>query len=46
MMTAPPAKFLGLKTLGVLFLVLRHRVVTFLAVAALQSNDIAHKALS
>jgi hypothetical protein len=43
MVPAPPAKFLGLETFCVLLLVLRHRVVSFFAVATLQGNDVSHK---
>ena len=42
MVPAPPAEFLCLETFGILLLVLRHRVVAFLAVVALQRNDVSH----
>ena len=42
MMTTSPAELLRLETFGVFLLVLRHRVIAFLAVTALQSNDISH----
>ena len=43
MVPASRTEFLGLETFRMLLLVLRHRVVTFLAVVTLQSNDVAHK---
>jgi hypothetical protein len=42
MMTAPPAKFLGLETFSILLLVFRHRVVSLFAVVTLQGNDVTH----
>src|SRR6185503_11870497 len=43
MVPASRTEFLCLETFRILLLVLRHRVVTFFAVVALQCNDIAHK---
>jgi hypothetical protein len=42
MMTAPPAKFLGLETFSILLLVFRHRVVSLFAVVTQQGNDVTH----
>src|SRR5437867_11606879 len=42
MMPAAPAELFRFQTLGILFLVLRHGVVAFLAIVALQRNDFSH----
>ena len=42
MVPASRTEFLGLETFRILLLVLRHRVVAFLAVVALQRNDVSH----
>ena len=45
MVPAPRTKFLRFETFCVLPLVLGRRVISFLAVRALQRNDFAHKIL-
>ncbi len=42
MVAAPPTEFLCLETFRILLLVLRHRVVAFLAVVTLQRDDVSH----
>ena len=40
---ATSAELFRLQTLGILLLVLRHRVIAFLAVVTLQRDDVSHK---